>query len=106
MANINRHKEAQAKHRKEAKNDAQNIVSKIVREINASIWSQVKIADLSGLAPTTINTMVRGRSKSASLSTITGLARAMGYKLELVPLDKSEDPYYDERWVKKGSAED
>jgi len=103
--NKKRHADSQAKSRKDAIEDSKKIVFDLAAMVKDSFWSQVKIADNSGLAPTTVTAIKRGKYKSARLSTIAGLARAMGYKLVLVPLEKDEDPYYEERYVRRADID-
>jgi len=103
-ANKKRHADHQAASRKKSLENAKKIISSLREKLAECNWSQVKVADFSGIAPTTLTKIKRRRNNTARLTTITALARALGYKLVLVPLEQSEDDFYDERWVRKSSV--
>ncbi len=102
--NKNRHDQFRAASHKKSLENAKKILSSLRAELGACNWSQVKITDLSGISQTTLTKIKRRRNDSVRLTTATALARALGYKLVLVPLEKSEDEFFDERWVKKSSV--
>ena len=103
-ANKKHHADFQAASRKKSLDNAKEIISSLRAELAECNWSQVKISDFSGIAPTTLTRIKRRRNDTARFSTIVALARALGYKLVLVPLEQSEDDFYDERWVRKSSV--
>jgi len=69
-------------------------------------FNNLNLAGYSGVCPATVGRIMNGRKlDSASIIAVVGLARAAGYKLELVRLSQEEDEYYDERTIKLSEVE-
>ncbi len=62
--------------------------------------TQMQISDFSGVSPTVVCALTRRYRGTVRLSSVTGLARAAGYHLELVRDDPHKDKFREHRKFK------
>ncbi len=62
--------------------------------------NQSKIAQYSGMDPSTVSNFMQGRTKSLRFSTFIAIAGTCGYKVVLEPIDPNQDFLYEKRRVK------
>ena len=77
------------------------VLNELVTRLKKTGFNNLRLSGYSGVCPATVGRILKRRKlDSATFIAVVGLARAAGYKLELVRLTEEEDEYYDERTVK------
>ena len=85
---------------------AKKLMSKLVSKMKETGFSNLKLVGYSGVCPGTLGRLIKRRDlDKATFIAVVGMARAAGYKLELVRLSPQEDEYYGERTVKLSEIE-
>ncbi len=77
------------------------LMSKLLDLMKDSGYNNLTLSEYSGVSPATITRLKRRRKfDTATFSSVVGLARASGYKVEFVRLTPEEDDFFDKRWLK------
>ncbi len=77
------------------------LMSRLLNLMKDSGYNNLTLSEYSGISPATITRLRRRRKfDTATFSSVVGLARASGYKVEFVRLAPEEDEFFDKRWLK------
>ena len=105
-ARIAKRTELRKQSRGKASAIAKKLMSKLVSKMKETGFSNLKLTGYSGVCPGTLGRLIKRRDlDKATFIAVVGMARAAGYKLELVRLSPQEDEYYGERTVKLSEIE-
>lgn len=98
-------REKRAKLRKNNKSKtlaiSRKLVYKLLQLMKNSGHNRLKLSQYSGISPASVSRLTLKRTiDTVPFSSVVGLARASGYKLEFVRLTPEEDDFFDDRWLK------
>ena len=77
--------------------EAKNLVALLIRHLHDCGLDKKKLSQFSGLELATVSKILKGYNKGMNITTFSSLAKAAGYKIELVPMDPREDVFRQER---------
>ncbi len=86
---------------------AKRLMNSLILKMEKCGFNKLTLSGYSGVCPATIGRIMKYRNiDTVTFTAVIGMARAAGYKLELVHLSPEEDEYYKDRWIKMSEADE
>ena len=80
---------------------SRKLIYKMLQLMKNSGHNRLKLAQYSGVSPASVSRLtLRRTTDTIPFSSVVGLARAVGYKIEFVRLRPEEDEFFEDRWLK------
>ncbi|MCD6501934.1 hypothetical protein J7L01_04980 [bacterium] len=94
-------KELRNKNKEKAIKITEELMSQLIAKMKNCGFNKLTLSGYSGVCPATIGKIMQyHKIDNVTLAAVIGMARATGYKLELVRLSPEEDEYYEDRWIR------